>query len=248
MKDIWVVCKKELKELLSSYGDQRSSLLRVALLCGVFGLVLPLAQKEIWITTPLPALFYLAIPLTIVSGVVIDSFAGERERGTLETLLATRLPNRAILLGKVSAIVIYAWSIVFISFFLSLIGLNLIKATPGPFFYSTFVLLVGLVGSFLVAFQIAGVGVFVSLKAKSTRAAQQTLSMSMLVLFLAIGFGLPALAGALPQETVMGLLEIPTTINLWSVAFVVLLILAALDAAILSLAIRQFKRARLILI
>jgi ABC-type Na+ efflux pump permease subunit len=40
---------------------------------------------------------------------ITDSIAGERERQTLETLLASRLPDRAILLGKVAAITLLGW-------------------------------------------------------------------------------------------------------------------------------------------
>ena len=49
-----------------------------------------------------------------------DAIAGERERHTLETLLASRMPDRAILLGKVIAIVLYAW------------GMGVLSLLPGP--------------------------------------------------------------------------------------------------------------------
>ena len=45
----------------------------------------------------------------MVSSLVADSFAGERERHTLETLLASRLPDRAILAGKLLVPVAVAW-------------------------------------------------------------------------------------------------------------------------------------------
>jgi ABC-2 type transport system permease protein len=247
MRDIWVVCRKELKELLSSYGDRRSSLLRAGILCGVFGLVIPLSQKDVWMGTLLPALFFLALPLTIVSGVVIDSFAGERERGTLETLLATRLSNQAILFGKVLAVVVYAWSIALFSLLLSLIGLNFTKGSPGLFVYTTPVMLAGMLGSQLVSGLMAGAGVFISLKAKSMRSAQQTLSMAMLLFFMGIGFGLPALAKIFPGDMARNLQEMAKTINIWTLIKVVALILAVLDVVILTLAMRRFKRSRLIM-
>jgi ABC-2 type transport system permease protein len=247
MSDIWIVCRKELKELLSSHGDRRSSLLRAGILSGVFGLVIPLSQRDVWMGTSLPALFFLALPLTIVSGVVIDSFAGERERGTLETLLATRLSNQAILLGKVLAVVAYAWSIALFSLFLSLIGLNLTKRSPGLFVYTTPVLVAGLLGSLLVAGLMAGAGVFISLKARSMRAAQQTLSMAMFVIFMGLGFGLPALANTLSGETARNLQEMAKTVNIWALIKMAVLILVAMDAGILTLAMQRFKRSRLIM-
>jgi ABC-2 type transport system permease protein len=248
MRDIWIVCKKELKELLSPYGDRRGSLLRVAVLCGIFGLVIPLTQKEVWVGTPLPLLFFLVVPLPIASGVVIDSFAGERERGTLETLLATRLPNSAILLGKVLSVVLYAWSITLFSILLSLITINLVKGTSGFYFYPAHIFLAGLIGSPLVAGLITGVGVFVSLKAKTVRVAQQTLSMSMLAIFFVVGFGLPALVEAvIPKAAAISLLETFTMSDLWRVIAGGLSILAVVDVTMLAVAIQQFRRTHVIL-
>ena len=246
MRDIWVVCRKELMELLSSYGDRRSSLLRAGILCGVFGLVIPLSQKDVWMGTNIPALFFLALPLTIVSGVVIDSFVGERERGTLETLLATRLSNQAILLGKVLAVVVYGWSIALFSLLLSLIGLNLTKGSSGLFVYTTPVLAAGLLGSLLVAGLMAGAGVLISLKARSMRAAQQTLSIAMFVMFMGIGFGLPALAKT-PGEMARNLQEMTKTVNMGALIMVVTLTLVAMNMVILTLAMRRFNRSRSIL-
>lgn len=38
MRDIWIMCKKELRELLVAYGDRRGWLLRMAIFIGAFGL------------------------------------------------------------------------------------------------------------------------------------------------------------------------------------------------------------------
>ncbi len=42
---------------------------------------------------------------------ITDSIAGERERQTLETLLASRLPDRAIVLGKIIAVTLFGWGL-----------------------------------------------------------------------------------------------------------------------------------------
>lgn len=52
---------------------------------------------------------WAALPITLAGAMITDSIAGERERQTLETLLASRLPDRAILLGKVAAITLLGW-------------------------------------------------------------------------------------------------------------------------------------------
>lgn len=48
-------------------------------------------------------------PLVLTLTMVADSFAGERERHALETLLASRLSDRAILLGEAAALTSYGW-------------------------------------------------------------------------------------------------------------------------------------------
>lgn len=52
---------------------------------------------------------WAALPITLAGAMIIDSIAGERERQTLETLLASRLSARAILLGKVAAATLLGW-------------------------------------------------------------------------------------------------------------------------------------------
>ena len=247
MKDIWVVCKKEIKELLAGYGEGRRWITQIIVYVGVFGVFLPLSQREVWLGSPLPAFFFLMLPPFIGSGVVADSFAGERERKTLETLLASRLPDRAIFLGKVLSVVIYAWVFTALSLLVSLVSLNLTKETPGLVLYPVIVFVVGLGGSALTGFLIAGIGVFVSLRAKSTRAAQQTLGLSMFILLMGFSYGLPALAKALPEETNQAALRWLSTVDLETVAVGFLLVLGVVDGVLLALGVRRFQRSRLIL-
>ena len=47
----------------------------------------------------------------MITAVIADSFAGERERHTLETLLASRLSDHSILFGKIAASMAYGWLI-----------------------------------------------------------------------------------------------------------------------------------------
>jgi ABC-2 type transport system permease protein len=43
---------------------------------------------------------YLLVPLVVATVIAADSFAGERERGTLEALLHTPTTDRELLTGK----------------------------------------------------------------------------------------------------------------------------------------------------
>jgi ABC-type Na+ efflux pump permease subunit len=103
------------------------------------------------------------------------------------------------------------------------------------------------VGSILTGLLIAGVGVFISLRASSVREAQQMLVVPMWVLFMAIGFGLPALANVLPESVRQQLLRWITMINPTLFGIGLLMTLAFVDAVLLILGIRRFQRTRLIL-
>ena len=107
--DIGTVMRKELKELLFQREQGRSSSIRLLIFIGIFGIVLPLQNGINSLTSPFSMVFWLWIPYMLISGVTADTFAGERERHTLETLLASRLSDRSILFGKRSEVIGYGW-------------------------------------------------------------------------------------------------------------------------------------------
>ena len=109
--DLWTVMWKEWKELFVQRGSMRGGLLRLVIVIGVLGIVPPLQAGREWVDSPMVLAFAGWMPLLLVTSVVADSFAGERERHTLETLLASRLPDRAILFGKVGTAVSYGWGL-----------------------------------------------------------------------------------------------------------------------------------------
>ena len=81
-------------------------------------------------------LIFLVIPLAVSTILAADGFAGERERGTLELLLAAPLDERELLLGKVLAAlipgVISSWA----TFLLMVPTVNLLSSDVfnGPWF------------------------------------------------------------------------------------------------------------------
>ena len=111
MADIATVMWKEWRSLFRARG----SVLRLLLILAswsFFSIYAPWEGGQRWLEDRVLALiaaFFL--PTVLVSITVADSFAGERERHTLETLLASRLPDRAILVGKLGVSVIFAWGI-----------------------------------------------------------------------------------------------------------------------------------------
>ena len=101
MQDIATIVWKELKEYMGQGEGRRAGPMRLAFIV-VIGVLFAARSptfgaswKTVWIMA------YMANVIAL--SVVPDSFAGERERHTLETLLASRLSDRAILLGKVGA-------------------------------------------------------------------------------------------------------------------------------------------------
>nr|MBC7244700.1 ABC transporter permease [Chloroflexota bacterium] len=243
MEDIMTIVWKELKELWHARGGMRSRLLSYLPLLLVFGVILPLQEREAWVNSPLAGIFSIVLPFILAGGAVADSFAGERERHTLETLLATRLSDRDIFLGKVLACVIYSITIVWASMLLSLIALNVARGTSRPFFYPGAVLIMIVFGTILSSLFIATIGVFISLRAPTARAAAQVFSVATLVLFV----GGPLLLQALPASAKDTLLQILSTANLNLVGIVVGLVTLALDIILLAIGIARFQRRRLIL-
>jgi ABC-2 type transport system permease protein len=179
------------------------------------------------------------VPLFLVVAVIADAFAGERERHTLETLLATRLPDRAILFGKIAAGVIHGGGISLACFLVGLVTTSVAQrqvVVPRPWVAA------GVVASMLLgALAAASGGVLVSLRAGTVRQVQQTLSVVMMaVLFL------PPLAGQLlPEETRRALAARLATLGPEVLFVLALVALAFLDAALLGAAMRRFRRARL---
>ena len=85
--DILTVAWKELREMLM-FGDSRGrSKLSLLVILVVFGVVIPLQSGRDWVTSPVSAMVWAWMPYMWVYSVVADSFAGERERHTLEALL-----------------------------------------------------------------------------------------------------------------------------------------------------------------
>jgi len=233
---------KEIKEILGQQGRFKGGKVGMLIFLAVFGIVLPLQNGPDWIRSPLVLIYWAWVPFLLASGVVADSFAGERERHTLETLLASRLPDRAILAGKIGAAVVYAWGLTLVCVLAGAVAINIAYGQGRLLFYAAPVA-AGIVGlTFLVALLASGLGVLVSLRAATVRQAQQTFSIAFLLMFIPL-FVLPML----PADLKAKLLAAVSGLDAMAAALVVILILAVADAVILAVADARFRRNRLIL-
>lgn len=242
--DILTVMWKERKGLFRAQGRRSQALL--TMLSPLFlAIYLPYSAGVDWVDRSMSLLLAAVVPFILVGITVPDSFAGERERHTLPTLLASRLPDRAILFGKLVMSVLFGWGITLLILLVSLVALNVLHWPGYVLFYKPSLLLADLAVSFLVALFTAGLGVFFSLRSSTVQQAQQ-LTMSVLLL--------PAMV---LQFGVLFILQSPSlrdtlksTLGALSFAQLVLIIVAVLGAAAVALlwvAMARFNRARLIL-
>ncbi|MHB8621006.1 MAG: ABC transporter permease [Chloroflexota bacterium] len=231
---------KEWKEYLAQGGGRRGPL--GLLILAVPGVFMPWSFARIWLTSPVPVFIAAYVSLFMVTSIIADSFAGERERHTLETLLASRLPEAAILLGKVAAAVLYAWMFSVASLLIALVTVNVARpGQPNPI-YSWQIGVAALVAGLLVALLWSALGVLTSLRAATIRQAQQRLSVAMMVLFFIPVVGV----GALPAAFRTRLLRTLASGGGASIAVIAGLGILALDAVLLWVALARFRRPRLI--
>jgi ABC-2 type transport system permease protein len=243
IRDIFTVAWKEWQEYVQQERTRRAGPLRgLAFVAagGVFlGWQLDPDFGRSWLTVMLTTF----LSIMFVTTVVPDSFAGERERHTLETLLASRLSDRAILLGKVAAAVSYGWAISLAVLPVGVAAANLIHDADGlPWAYP------GVVGaavllSLLCGLLIAGVGVQLSMYSPTARQAHQRLGFVILGIFMTPAVAVPALPWAWRERMVGWFDEVGA---MWLAGLGLSLLLLAC-VLLLLVAMLRFHRARLIL-
>lgn len=239
--DVLTIISKEWKEMFMARGSMRSGLFSMLIMVGLLGIFMPLQNGRDWLNNPLLILIWSWVPVLITLSMVTDSVAGERERHTLETLLASRLPEAAILLGKIGAAVFYAWGIMLTGLLLGVVTINL--AFPAsPAFYDPRVFGGVLVFSLLTSWLFSSIGVLVSLHSKTARQAYQKMS----VVFLLLWFIPMLVIQFLPQEIKAGLSARLMTLDLNAVLTLGLVILLTADAALLLVCLSRFQRRHLI--
>ena len=243
MNDIVTIVRKELKEHWHARGSPRSRILSYLPILLIFGVVMPLQDPESWTETPVAGIMIMMLPFILAGGTVADSFAGERERRTLETLLATRLSDRDIYLGKVLATVIYSVGLAWICALLSWGTLNVSRGDGPVFMYSSPMLAMIGVGALLMGLLTAAAGVLVSLRAATVRSAAQVFGMITLALFV----GGPLLLKLLPESGKAWIERTLVGIDVTAVGIAAALIVLVIDVALLAIGIARFQRKKLIL-
>jgi ABC-2 type transport system permease protein len=234
---------KEWKEIVMERSGGAGSY-RPLILIGVLGIFVPFRMPPERFFSPFPLLIYAFFAAVVVTAVIADSFAGERERHTLETLLATRLSDRAILFGKIAASIAYGWLMAILCALVGTITENVANRGDHILLYrDSASWLILLLAPPLAAGAVATAGVLVSLHATTVRQAQQTLMVAVLVLVAGSIFASNFLPMAW-KEWFFGIW------SAWSAASLVLAaagVVLALDLLLLLAGMARFQRARLVL-
>lgn len=234
MSDIWTIMWKEWKDSL--FQGWRAWI-RPGLLIGILGIIWPVLGKSAWMDlSVIQMVVILFFTFFVIISIVADSIAGERERHTLGTLLASRISDRAILLGKVTIVALYGWGIMVVGLFLGALVSNLANWQGQFVFYPIDMVLFTLLLGLLVGALGTILGVLISLRMATVRQAQQTLMIGTIVL----GVALIGLVQLLPKDFF-------TTFTLDEILLMAAGLVAVLDVLLLGFTLARFQRAKLIL-
>ena len=244
ISDMVTVMWKERKSLFRVRGRRSQALL--ALMSPTFLAVYFGVQGGMDFTrSAFSLLLAFIVPLLVVGMGIPDSFAGERERHTLPTLLASRLPDRAILFGKLATSVALGWGMTVLFLMIGLVTFNIAHWTGRIQFFALRIFVADLAVSLVVSLLTAGLGVLFSLRASTVQEAQQSTMGVLLVLPMILQFGslflLSSDSGIAWLRRALGVLSFEQIVG------VIVAILAAISALLLWAALARFKRARLIL-
>lgn len=241
--DMLTIIQKDLKEILSARGSRKSSLIYLGIIIGLIGIFMPLQSGPAWLTEPILPLVWSWFPVFLMISMVTDSIAGERERNTLETLLASRLSDRSILFGKIAGAFVYGWSISIIGNLVAAVTINLSNPQGGIQFYSLNLFLILLLVPLAFGTLMSSLGVLVSLNAPTARSAYQKLSLVMLALWFIPMFAF----NFLPEDIMIRMNQFISSINLMQVATLAVIIVLIANLVVIWIAMQKFKQTRLIL-
>jgi ABC-2 type transport system permease protein len=243
LNDIATMIWKEWRELLRMGGSRRRAIMRMLFSVGVLGVIWPWQLGARFITTPLCVLLSAITASMYVAGIVPDSFAGERERHTLETLLASRLPDSSILIGKICALIVYGLAASFVMLAIGWMTVNVVDGGESLLLYSMPKVLAAILFSILAAGLMGAAGVLVSLRASTVKQAQQVLTTSVLLLLFLPLIALPLIPPAWRAGATKMLQHWGTP---GAAAFLAVTVLV-LQVLLYAIVAARFRRARLIL-
>jgi len=178
LHDIRTIIWKEFKDIYHLTNTFEFKLKTLFFLI-LFGIAFPFWKGEEILYSDSISIIWLGMILISNIQLSIGSFVSERENYSFETLLASRLPDKAIIWGKLLSYTIFSYIYIILFTLLNVSTLIIIiKAQVSNINYSTFPaknLYFILLTCFLGALFSSAVGMFLSLKAKNWDQAQNNI-------------------------------------------------------------------------
>ena len=244
LDDLRAVMWKEWRELGDQFDTRsKGNVIILTLVIIQFSVVTPVFIGPSWLSSAALLMTFPLLASTISVQPTVDGFAGERERHTLETLLASRLRDRAILWGKMLSSFIPSVIVGLLMFMIGVVSINIAHGHGRVLLPPAWATLgVGLITPLFCGFSIAA-GIFVSLRAATVRQAAQNFGYIFVAVMLTPIIVPLLLPAAWRERALEGLKDIGGVRVVLLVAAVFLVI----DAVFLLAADRRFRRGRLTL-
>lgn len=243
IREIGTVVWKERKAVVRQPGSRTRILFTIGVPIGVFALYAPLSAGPDWVRQPDSLFIAVFVPMLFAMVTTPDSFAGEKERRTLSTLLTSPLSDRGILFGKVTFNVALAWAFALATLLIAIVAENIANSDGGLLMLTPLLLAADLLISFLIAVLAVSVGVLTSLRSVTVQQAQQTLAAVLFSVPLVLGPVLFLVASRWPE---WGPQEILSDVDPAVALIGVTLTLLAIDVSLLTVGTIRFRRDRLI--
>ena len=235
--DIKTILWKEMKSWMR-YQGSRSRTIMTLISPLIIAIYFPISMESEWTQTYWPLVMAFLVPTMIAGLTVPDSFAGEKERNTLPTLLASRLPDRAILFGKMIFGIVTSWIAGLIMLVVALVVVNIAASEGQLLFYAPKVLLAYLGISLLMATVTTSAGVLISMRSSTAQEASQLLISILLMPPMLLGVGATTL--------LMGNGDFIESLDGDLILLIVAGVLLVGSIGLTLAAMRRFRRARLV--
>ena len=243
IREIGTVVWKERRAVVRQPGSRTRILFTIGVPIGVFALYTPLSAGPDWVRQPDSLFIAVFVPMVLAMVTTPDSFAGEKERRTLATLLTSPLSDRGILFGKVAFNVAMAWAFALVTLLMAVVAVNIASSDSGLLMLTPLLLSADLLISLLVAVLAVSVGVVISLRSVTVQQAQQTLAAVLFSVPLVLGPVLLLVASRWPE---WGPQELLRDVDPAVVFLIATLVLLAIDVALLWVGTVHFRRDKLI--
>jgi ABC-2 type transport system permease protein len=199
IRETIIVIRKELAEIGGDWHSLYGALVQAGIILVTCGVIVPSDKPAVWLQPAQLILLYAAFPGIVAATFSADAFAGERERKTLETLLATPISEAAVFVGKIITSVVLAAMASCLAVVAGLISATIVAGKPPPVAVADVALLLAAAVAF--ASVTASLASHISMRVPVARTAQQMSSMVSMVTVALIGFGLQRFSVPVTWET-----------------------------------------------